>query len=154
MAIISGPGGIDLEAALEDAGVRFVHAPGDDAPADVLAQVLGADECQVRAIVVAEPPAPGLEHEGMGAWHVNAVHEAHFARTGRGLLQVVLPAGIASIEVLPGDVMIVRGTEHRYLPIEAQEWVLRHAGPADATLAPRDTGRDPQPWPPMAAGRA
>ncbi|MFM1965879.1 MAG: hypothetical protein RL134_1604 [Actinomycetota bacterium] len=147
MAIISGPEGIDLEAELAAAGVCFVHAPGDDAPEAVLAEVLGPDERQVRAVVVAAPPAAGDEHSGMGAWHINGVHEAHFVRSGRGILQVPLPQGVATIEVIPGDVMIVRGAEHRYLPLESQEWVLRHTGPADAELSPRETGRDAGPWP-------
>ena len=147
MAIISGPAGLDLEAELEVVGVRFIHAPGQDAPDEVLALVLAPHERHVRAVVVAEPPAPGEEHNGMGAWHVNAVHEAHFARSGRGLLEVPLAGGIACIEILPGDVMIIRGTEHRYLPIEAQEWVILHTGPADAALAPRVTERDADPWP-------
>ena len=147
MAIITGPGGIDLKAELDAVGVRFVHAPGDDAPDAVVAEVLDPGERQVRGVVVAEPPTPGDEYAGMGAWHVNAVHEVHFARSGRGLLQVVLPQGIASVEVLPGDVMIVRGAEHRYLPLESQEWVLRHSGVADASLEPMETGRDPAPWP-------
>jgi mannose-6-phosphate isomerase-like protein (cupin superfamily) len=147
VAIISGPGGIDLEAGLDAVGVRFIHAPGEDAPEEVIAEVLGPDERKVRAIVVAEPPAPGDEHTGMGAWHVNAPHEAHFVRSGRGLLQVVLPEGIASVELLPGDVMIVRGAEHRYRPLEPQEWVIRHSGPEQAGLSPRETGRDAEPWP-------
>lgn len=147
MAIISGPGGIDLEAALAEVGVRFVHAPGKDAPAEVLSEVLGPGELQVRAVVVAEPPAPGEEHGGMGAWHVNAVHEAHFARSGRGILQVVLADGIATVEVIPGDVMLIRGAEHRYVPLEAQEWVLRHTGPDDADLGARETDRAADPWP-------
>lgn len=147
MAIISGPGGIDLEAELAEAGARFVHAPGDDAPPDLVAEVLEADEAQIRAIVVAEPPAAADVHAGMGAWHVNAVNEIHFVRGGRGLLQVAIPSGTATIELMAGDVMIVHGAEHRYLPLEPQEWVLRHSGPADADLAPRATGRDPEPWP-------
>ena len=149
MAIISGPGGIDLEAELEAVGIRFVHAPGDDAPADLIAGLLGPDEHGVRAVVVAEPPTSGEEHSGMGAWHVNAALEVHFVRTGRGLLQVALPEGTASVEVGPGDVMIVRGAEHRYLPLEPQEWVIRHSGPADADLGARETGRAPGPWPRM-----
>lgn len=150
MAIISGPSGIDLEASLEAVGVKFVHAPGDDAPVDVLVEALGPDERQVRAIVVAQPPAPGEEYTGMGAWHVNDVDEAHFARTGRGMLQVVLAEGIACIEIVPGDVMIVRGAEHRYLPLEPQEWVLRYSGPDSAELSPRETGREASPWPAQA----
>lgn len=150
MAIISGPGGIDLEAALAAVGVRFVHAPGEDAPPQVLAEVLGPEEMDVRGVVIAEPPAPGQEHSGMGAWHVNGVHEAHFARSGRGLLQVVLSEGVASVEVIPGDVMVIRGAEHRYRPLEPQEWVLRHTGGPDAELDPRETGRAAAPWPPIA----
>ncbi len=147
MAIISGPGGVDLEGALAAAGVRFVHAPGDDAPAELVAQILQPDEREIRAVVVADPPEPGGEHAGMGAWHVNAVDEVHFVRSGRGLLQFSLPEGTCTVEVSAGDVMIVRGAEHRYLPIEPQEWVLRHSGPADADLGARDTGRAAGPWP-------
>ncbi len=150
MAIISGPGGIDLEAELAAVGVRFVHAPGEDAPADLVAEILQPDEREIRAVVVADPPAPGDEHAGMGAWHVNAVDEVHFVRGGRGLLQFALPEGICSVEVMAGDVMIVRRAEHRYLPIEPQEWVMRHAGPAEAGLGAQETGRAPGPWPPMA----
>ena len=147
MAIITGPGGVDLEAELAEVGVRFVHAPGDDAPEAVLAEVLGPDERHVRAVIVADPPAAGDEHAGMGAWHVNSVHEAHFARSGRGLLQVVLREGIATIEVIPGDVMIIRGAEHRYRPLVAQEWVIRHTGAHDADLGARETGRASDAWP-------
>jgi len=150
VAIISGPGGIDLEAELAAVGVRFVHAPGEDAPADLVAEILQPDEREIRAVVVADPPAPGDEHAGMGAWHVNAVDEVHFVRGGRGLLQFALPEGICSVEVMAGDVMIVRRAEHRYLPIEPQEWVMRHAGPAEAGLGAQETGRAPGPWPPMA----
>lgn len=147
MAIIDGPDGIDLEAALAVAGVRFVSAPGDDAPADIVAEVLGPDEREIRAVVVAEPPIPGGEHSGMGAWHVNAVDEVHFVRGGRGIVQFVLAEGICSVEVTAGDVMIVRGAEHRYLPLEPQEWVLRHSGKEDASLGARETGRAAEPWP-------
>jgi mannose-6-phosphate isomerase-like protein (cupin superfamily) len=149
VAIISGPGGTDLEGVLAAAGVRFVHAPGDDAPAALVAEVLDPGEREIRAVVVADPPESGAEHAGMGAWHVNAVDEVHFVRSGRGLLQFVLPEGICSVEVRAGDVMIVRGTEHRYLPLEPQEWVLRHSGAADAGLGARDTGRADDPWPAM-----
>ena len=148
VAIISGPDGIDLEEALAAAGVRFVRAPGDDAPAEIVAEVLGPDEREIRAVAVADPPPPGAEDSGMGAWHVNAVDEVHFVRSGRGLLQFALPEGICSVEVLAGDVMMVRGAEHRYLPLEPQEWVLRHSGPADADLGAQDTGRESEPWPP------
>lgn len=145
--MISGPEGVDLEGELARAGVRVVHAPGEDAPAGLIAEVLPEDQRQVRAVVVADPPAQGEEHAGMGAWHVNAVHEVHFVRSGRGLLQFSTPAGVISVEMLAGDVMVVLGAEHRYLPIEPQEWVMRHAGSADAGLEPRETGRAADPWP-------
>ena len=147
MAIISGPGGIDLEGELTAVGVRFVHAPGDDAPAELVAEVLGPDERDVRAVVVAEPPDAGKEHDGMGAWHINAAHEIHFVRSGRGLVQFALPEGTCTVEIVAGDVMIVRGAEHRYLPLASQEWVLRHSGAGDADLGARDTGREDEPWP-------
>lgn len=150
MAIISGPGGIDPEAELAAAGVRFVHSLGEDAPEDLVAEILQPDEREIRAVVVADPPAAGDEYTGMGAWHVNAVDEVHFVRSGRGLLQFALPVGVCSVEVRAGDVMIVRRAEHRYLPIEPQEWVMRHAGPADAGLGAQETGRGPEPWPPLA----
>jgi len=147
VAIISGPDGVDLEACLEAGGVRFVHAPGDDAPADLVAEILQPGEREIRAVAVADPPAPGDEYTGMGAWHVNAVDEVHFVRSGRGLLQFVLPEGVCTVEVSAGDVMIVRRAEHRYLPIESQEWVMRHSGPAEAGLGAHETDRAPEPWP-------
>ena len=71
-------------------------------------------------------------------------------RSGRGLLQFALPGGVCSVEVGAGDVMIVRGVEHRYLPLEPQEWVMRHSGSPDADLGARETGRESAPWPPVA----
>ena len=100
----------------------------------------------MRGVVVAQPPGPGEEHSGMGAWHVNEVDEVHFVRSGRGVLQFVLPEGLCSVEVAQGDVVVIRGAEHRYLPREPQEWVLRHSGPEDAGLAARETGRDGMAW--------
>lgn len=149
MAIISGPGGIDLEAELAAVGVRFVHAPGQDTPTELLEEYLGPDERQVRGVMVVTPPEAGEEFSGMGAWHVNAQQEVHFCRAGRGLAQFQLPEGVASVEVIAGDVMIIGGAEHRYLPIESQEWVLRHTGPADGDIGASETGREAEPWPQM-----
>ena len=150
MAIITGPGGVDLEAELAAIGVRFVHAPGPDAPAELVAEVLTEGEREVRAVVVADPPEAGQEYAGMGAWHANAVSEVHFVRGGRGLLQFALREGVCSVEVMAGDVMIVRGAEHRYLPLESQEWVLRYSGPADSDLGAHETDRPVEPWPYLA----
>ena len=83
----------------------------------------------------------------MGAWHINSVDEVHYVRTGRGLVQFALAEGICSVELLAGDVMIVRKAEHRYLPLESQEWVIRHSGPPGGGLGVRETGRPAEPWP-------
>lgn len=147
MAKVTGPHDADAHALLRDAGVELREAPGIDVPGDWLAEVLPEGERDVRAAITADPPAPGAEFEGMGAWHVNAQHECHLVKGGRGLLQVVTDGGIVTVELEQGDVMIVRGAEHRYLPIEPQGWVLRWSGAPDAGLDPRETGRQPVPWP-------
>lgn len=147
MAKVTGPQGEDAHALLRHAGVELREAPGIDVPDEWLVEVLPEGERDVRAEIVADPPAPGAEFEGMGAWHVNAQRECHLVKGGRGLLQVVTDGGIVTVELESGDVMIVRGAEHRYLPVEAQGWVLRWSGAPDAGLDPRETGRQATPWP-------
>ena len=147
MARFRGPDGTDVTAALAAAGVHIVHAPGDDAPPALIAEVLPVGERDVRQVVLVEPPGVDDVHTGMGAWHINSVDEVHYVRTGRGLVQFALAEGICSVELLAGDVMIVRKAEHRYLPLEAQEWVIRHSGPPGGGLGVRETGRSAEPWP-------
>lgn len=147
MARVTGPQGADARALLADAGAEFREAPGGDVPEEWLAEVLPEGERAVRADVVAAPPPPGSEFEGMGAWHVNARAECHLVSGGLGQLQVATGGGIVTVVLEPGDVMIVRGAEHRYRPLVAQSWLLRWSGPPDAGLDPRETGRANAPWP-------
>ena len=39
----------------------------------------------------------------------------------------------------PGDVIEVRGAEHRYRPLTAQRWALRYGGGPDAELVATET---------------
>lgn len=140
----------DIEAAdemLAIVGTSFVSVAGDDVPEEFIRQVLAAEEQQVRAVATLDPPAAGAEDEGMGAWHVNARDEVHLVRSGAGIVQVVTPGGVVSAWVGAGDVMVMRGAEHRYRPLTAQEWVIRHSGPPEADLGAVETGRAPEPWP-------
>lgn len=102
---------------------------------------------EVRARVSIDPPAEGDEHTGMGAWHVNAETEAHLVVSGEGLVEFMTPDGPVAAVITGGDVMVVRGAEHRYRPITVQEWAIRHSGGPDAELGARETGRPAAPWP-------
>lgn len=127
-------------------GVEFHTTDNDDVPSDLLARVLPAGEQQERAVATMEPPAPGAEFEGVGAWHVNAQDEAHFLRQGRGEVQFADSAGIITVVVDSGDVMIVRRAEHRFRALTPCTWVLHYSGPDGADLVTTPTGRDDSPW--------
>jgi hypothetical protein len=142
----AGPG-VDPVAALAAVGSEFHVLDGDDLAESALAAILAEDERQVRAVIIAEPPAAGEENTGMGAWHVNAQHEAHVVRSGRGVLQVMTADGIVTVWLEPGTAMLMRGAEHRYRPLTAQEWVIRHSGGAEADLGAQETGREASAWP-------
>lgn len=149
MASFLGPDGQPLDDAaalllLATIGTE-VHAMAEQD--DVVAVVLAPDERQVRVEVTADPPADESEAlEGMGAWHVNEQDEAHTVRSGLGLMQFVTPSGIVTVAVEAGDVVVVRGGEHRYRPMTPQAWAMRHSGGPDVALAARETGRQPWPW--------
>ena len=83
----------------------------------------------------------------MGAWHVNAQAEAHLVVSGEGLVEFMTPEGPVAAVITGGDVMVVRGGEHRYRPLTEQEWVIRHSGGPDADLGTRETGRASSAWP-------
>ena len=51
-------------------------------------------------------------------------------------------------ELEPGDIMLVKGAEHRYRPLTDQRWLIRFSGGAEAELLPTETGRLSQGWPP------
>ncbi|MFM9134470.1 MAG: hypothetical protein ACKOT0_03400, partial [bacterium] len=93
MARVTGPHGADARALLADAGAEFREAPGGDVPEEWLAEVLPEGERAVRADVVAAPPSPGSEFEGLGAWAGNARGECHLGTGGRGGLQVATGGG-------------------------------------------------------------
>jgi mannose-6-phosphate isomerase-like protein (cupin superfamily) len=86
----------------------------------------------------------------MGAWHVNAQDEAHTVLSGTGLMQFVTPQGVVTVVVEAGDVVVVRGAEHRYRPLTAQGWAIRHSGGPGDDLGARETGRPSGPWPELA----
>jgi mannose-6-phosphate isomerase-like protein (cupin superfamily) len=131
-------------ALLATIGTEVHRAGSED---DVVAAVLAPDERGVRVEVTADPPADEAGAlEGMGAWHVNAQDEAHTVLSGLGLMQFVTPSGIVTVAVEGGDVVVVRGGEHRYRPMTPQAWAIRHSGGSDADLGARETGRQPWPW--------
>jgi hypothetical protein len=83
----------------------------------------------------------------MGAWHVNAVDELHVVQSGEGIIEFVTLDGVVSVVVGAGDVIEVRGAEHRYRPLTEQRWTMRYSGGPDAQLAATETGRGADPWP-------
>ena len=132
----------DLLAA---AGVALVAAVDGDAPADLVADVLPDGSRQVRADV--EIGLPDHPDEGMGAWHVNQVDEVHVVASGEGVMEFVTIEGPVGVVVEAGDVVAIRGAEHRYRPLTPQRWILRFGGPADGELVATPTGRAAEPWP-------
>jgi hypothetical protein len=141
--------GIDADVArarLADVGTQLL----DDATPDEIAALdasLPVEMREIRARVSIDPPTRGDEHSGMGAWHVNAETEAHLVVSGEGLVEFMTPDGPVAAVITGGDVMVVRGAEHRYRPITVQEWVIRHSGGPDDDLGTRETGRASTPWP-------
>ena len=134
----------DLLAAV---GSEFWSVDGGDIDAADVARWLPGNQGDIRAVVSIEPPAVGEEHAGMGAWHVNARHELHLVRSGEGLLQVITDAGVVSVWLGAGDVMAMRGAEHRFRALTPQEWVLRWSGAPEDDLGARTTGRPSEAWP-------
>lgn len=137
----------DAVALLADVGSEFWVADGADIdPADI-ARRLPIGQDPVRAVVSIDPPVPGAEDSGMGAWHVNERDELHLVRSGEGLLQVMTDGGVVTVWLSAGDVMAMSGAEHRFRALTPQDWVLRWSGPGDADLGARETGRTPEAWP-------
>lgn len=134
----------ESRAVLAAAGVELGRASEDEIPAQVL-EVLPEGERQVRA--VADIEVPEDIDAGMGAWHVNAVDEVHVVASGAGVMEFVTIEGPVGVLVEAGDVIAIRGAEHRYRPLTPQRWVLRYGGPADGDLGATETGRAAGPWP-------
>ncbi len=146
MARLIGRSGANWRTALESAGVRLhrVNAKGDAEP-DVIAAVLPPDVRYVRAEV--DIAVPDDVDAGMGAWHVNAFDEVHVVASGEGIMEFVTLDGVVSVLVEAGDVVEIRGAEHRYQPLSAQRWRLRFGGTSDDELVATETGRASTPWP-------
>jgi mannose-6-phosphate isomerase-like protein (cupin superfamily) len=154
MALVIGRDDAEARALLDAVGVRIhaVDAVTADAPADVVATVLPDDSREVRAVADIEVPEDA--DSGIGAWHVNAVDELHVVKSGEGIMEFVTLDGIVSVVVVAGDVIEVRGAEHRYRPLTAQRWALRYGGGPNAELVATGTGRAADPWPARPGGPA
>ncbi len=143
MVAISPDNASDRLASL---GVEFHESNNDDVPDELLARTLPEGQRQERAVATMEPPPPGAEFDGVGAWHVNAQDEAHFLRSGTGQVQFIDNAGIITVDLAAGDVMIIRRAEHRFRALTPCTWVLHYSGPDGADLATTPTGRSDSPW--------
>jgi mannose-6-phosphate isomerase-like protein (cupin superfamily) len=132
---------------LDAVGVRIHHVVGDtgDASPAVVAQVLPPAVRHIRA--EADVAVPDDVDAGMGAWHVNAVDELHVVSSGEGVMEFITLDGVVSVVVTEGDVIEIRGAEHRYRPLSPQHWRLRFAGSPADDLASTATGRAQQAWP-------
>jgi len=136
----------DSSNRLTDLGVEFHTTDEDDVPDHLLALTLEKGERQTRGEVAVDPPAAGQEFEDFGAWHVNDGNEAHLLRSGTGQVQFVDDGGVITVDVEAGDVMIIRGAEHRFRALSPAVWVLHFAGPEGADLVATQTGRQDNPW--------
>lgn len=147
MARVIGRDPAEARDLLAAVGVELHAAVGDPADADavLVAQVLPEDSRMDRGEAVIEVPAD--VDAGMGAWHVNPVDELHVVRSGEGIMEFVTVDGPVSVVVGDGDVIVIRGAEHRYRPLTAQAWLLRWSGGPEAQLTATDTGRASEPWP-------
>jgi mannose-6-phosphate isomerase-like protein (cupin superfamily) len=154
MALVIGRDDSAARTLLDAVGVRLhaADAATADASADVVAAVLPDDSREVRG--VADVAVPDDVDAGMGAWHVNAVDELHVVQSGEGIMEFVTLDGVVSVVVGAGDVIEIRGAEHRYRPLTEQRWSLRHSGGPHADLSAIGTGRASEPWPAHPGGDA
>ena len=136
----------DSSQRLTDLGVEFHTTDDDDVHNHLLALALEEGERQTRGEVAVDPPVAGQEFEDFGAWHVNDRNEAHLLRSGAGQVQFVDDGGVITVDVEAGDVMIIRGAEHRFRALTPAVWVLHFAGPEGADLVATQTGRQDTPW--------
>ncbi len=113
-------------------------------------RVLAASEADVRADVVLTAPNDADADSGNGAWHVNAQHEAHTVLEGVGVIEFWCGDGPVGAVLEPGDIMLVKGAEHRYRPLTDQRWLIRYSGGPQEQLTATQTGRPSAPWPAVA----
>jgi hypothetical protein len=138
--------------ALLSAGRTEVHPLS--AEDEVVRAAMGDDPSAYRGEFDLSPPEDeAAAVSGMAAWHVNERDEAHTIRSGAGLMQFITDSGVVSVFLQPGDVLVIRGAEHRYRPLTVQRWALRWPGGEDAELGPHETGREAGPWPVLESGQ-
>ena len=113
-------------------------------------RVLAVSEADVRADVVLTAPHHADADSGNGAWHINAQHEAHTVLEGIGVIEFWCGDTAVSAVLEPGDIMLVRGAEHRYRPLTDQRWLIRYSGGPEEELTATQTGRPSSPWPEVA----
>lgn len=149
MARFPGMDQAQARQALAGAGVQVLRALDAEGAVDasVLELVLDAGSRHVRDVLSATPPAEPLRDQGMGAWHVNDVDEVHSVLDGMGIMEFWTELGAVAVVVEGGDVVVIQGAEHRYLPLTPQRWAVRFGGAADAELTGGPTGRVATPWP-------
>lgn len=113
-----------------------------------VSSVLTGSDADVRADVVLAAPDAAAADSGVGAWHINNQHEAHTVVEGTGIIEFWCGDRAVAAVLEPGDIMLVKGAEHRYRPLTDQRWLIRFSGGAEAELLPTETGRLSQGWPP------
>ena len=134
-------------ADLARIGVEFHRTDGAAVPDAILAATLPEGERHVRGEVTMQPPAPGEEFTGVGAWHINAQDEAHLLRDGTGQVQFIDGENVITVDLEPGDVMVIKRAEHRFRALTPAQWILHYSGPDGADLHTDETGRASNPWP-------
>lgn len=135
----------DARALLSGAGTEVHPLSAED---EVVLAILGDDSSAFRGELDLSPPDDEVAAaSGMAAWHVNERDEVHTVRSGTGLMEFMTESGPVSVLLQPGDVLVIRGGEHRYRPLTVQRWALRYGGGPDAELGQKETGREAGPWP-------
>ena len=134
------------QALLAAHGVELV-AIGEIDEHTAVAKVLSGSDAYVRVDVVLPAPDDVSADSGNGAWHINAQHEAHTVVDGSGVIEFWCGDRAVGAVLEPGDIMLVRGAEHRYRPLTDQRWLIRHSGGPEASLIATETGRLSEPWP-------
>ena len=134
------------KALLAEHGVVLVSTSDLD-EATAVATVLSGSDTQVRADVVLAAPDESQADAGVGAWHINNEHEAHTVVDGVGVIEFWCGDQAIGAVLEAGDMMLVRGAEHRYRPLTDQRWLIRFSGGPQADLIPTETDRACVPWP-------
>ena len=137
------------QALLSAHGVELLSTVEID-EGEAVAKVLTGSDADVRVDVVLSAPDEITADVGNGAWHINEQHEAHTVLEGIGVIEFWCGDGPVRAVLEPGDIMLVKGAEHRYRPLTDQRWLIRYSGGPEASLTATETGRVSEPWPVVA----